>query len=178
MRGLFDAIERERTMDAARFLKKWIDLWREGVYDVVTQFTSIFLERPPPTTHSTLPPDLRPFLNSFTHTLIQQLLQVLSKTIPLITDSPALSSLLTQLSYCSSSFARIGLDFRALFPPIFEKAVRDKARPCSDPEPSRHSRCPPARDTSPRSRNAASSVAHSTAIRRVLLPWGRMSVGA
>ncbi|KAG8902181.1 hypothetical protein FRB99_004787 [Tulasnella sp. 403] len=123
MQGLFEAIERERTMDVSRFLKKWIDLWREGVYDVVTQFTSIFLERPAPTSSSTLPPDLRPFLTAFTHTLVQQLLQVLSRTVPQITDSPALSSLLTQLSYCSSSFARIGLDFRALFPPIFEKAV-------------------------------------------------------
>lgn len=128
MRALFEAIERERTMDAARFLKKWIELWREGVYDVVTQFTSIFLERPPPTSHSSLPPDLRPFLTTFANTLIHQLLAVISRTIPQITDSPALSSLLTQLSYCSSSFARIGLDFRALLPPIFEKAAEDNFR--------------------------------------------------
>lgn len=128
MRALFEAIERERTMDAARFLKKWIELWREGVYDVVTQFTSIFLERPPPTSHSSLAPDLRPFLTTFANTLIHQLLAVISRTIPQITDSPALSSLLTQLSYCSSSFARIGLDFRALLPPVFEKAAEDNFR--------------------------------------------------
>lgn len=128
MKGLFESIERERTMDVSRFLKKWIDLWREGVYDVVTQFTSIFLERPPPTSHSTLAPDLRPFLTIFTHTLVRQLLNILSLNIPQITDSPALSSLLTQLSYCSSSFSRIGLDFKALFPPIFESAVKNNFR--------------------------------------------------
>lgn len=125
MQSLFEVIERERTMDAARFLKKWIDLWREGVYDVVTQFTSIFLERTGPAFQSNPPVYLRPLLVAFTQTLTQKLLHTLSTIVPTITDSPALSSLLTQLSYCSSSFGRIGLDFRGLFPPIFEQAVID-----------------------------------------------------
>ncbi|KAG8871077.1 hypothetical protein FRB97_009101 [Tulasnella sp. 331] len=131
MQGLFEVIERERTMDAARFLKKWIDLWREGLYDVVTQFTSIFLERPQPASHSPTqhhPSNLRPFLVAFTHTFIQKLLNILSIIVPTISDSPALSSLLTQLSYCSASFGRIGLDFRGLFPPIFEQTALENFR--------------------------------------------------
>ncbi len=34
------------------------------------------------------------------------------------------TALLTQLTYCSTSFARLGSDFRTLLPPLFEDAVR------------------------------------------------------
>ncbi|KAG9011326.1 hypothetical protein FRB93_003128 [Tulasnella sp. JGI-2019a] len=134
MQSLFEAIERERTMDATRFLKKWIDIWREGLYDVVTQFTSMFLERTQSgsqfLTHPTV--NLRPFLVSFTHMFIQKLLDTLSTTVPTISDSHALSSLLTKLSYCSAYFGGIGLDFRGLFPPIFERAALDNFKHGTD----------------------------------------------
>ncbi|KAI0290613.1 hypothetical protein BC826DRAFT_1026332 [Russula brevipes] len=42
----------------------------------------------------------------------------------------ALTALLTQLAYCAMSFARLGLDFRTLLPPLFEDAVR--ARVCGE----------------------------------------------
>ena len=38
-------------------------------------------------------------------------------------DMSSVSSLLTQLAYCSSSFARIGLDFHSALQPIIEDAV-------------------------------------------------------
>ena len=40
--------DREREMEVyARYLKKYVDPWREGVYDVITQYTTIFLDRAP-----------------------------------------------------------------------------------------------------------------------------------
>ncbi|KAI0789415.1 Dor1-like family-domain-containing protein [Abortiporus biennis] len=120
-----------------RFLKKYVDAWREGVYDVVTQFTTIFLDYRPSTTNSSapssnLPPSSSPDLHPRLHTLlttfashhIQNLLTRLSATLPKIPDPSLLTSLLTQLSYCANSFARIGLDFRGLLSPIFTQSVK------------------------------------------------------
>jgi hypothetical protein len=40
-----DLDDREKE-DLARYLKRYIDLWREGVYDIITQYSTIFLEKP------------------------------------------------------------------------------------------------------------------------------------
>ncbi|KAI9448449.1 Dor1-domain-containing protein [Lactarius indigo] len=72
------------------------DAWHEGVHDLVTQCAAIFLERPPA--------DLaREDLDS---------------------GAPTHTALLTQLTYCGTSFARLGLDFRTLLPPLFDDSVR------------------------------------------------------
>ncbi|KAI5998080.1 Dor1-like family-domain-containing protein [Pisolithus albus] len=44
------AEDREKQLDrqaddVSRFLKRYIDAWREGAYDIITQYTTIFLER-------------------------------------------------------------------------------------------------------------------------------------
>jgi hypothetical protein len=44
--------------------------------------------------------------------------------LPRFPDAPALTALLSQLTYCATSFARLGFDFRTLLPPLFEDAVR------------------------------------------------------
>jgi hypothetical protein len=36
--------EREKE-DLARYLKKYVDNWREGLYDIITKYSTIFLER-------------------------------------------------------------------------------------------------------------------------------------
>ena len=137
--------------DVARYLKKYIDVWREGVYDIVTQYSTIFLEEqprhcqqtsksPPPTlpfhllsshsTQSTEPPrplphrqpptHLLPLLTS--HLLQQHLLPLLHTTLPLL-PLHLLTPLLTQLTYCATAFARVGLDFRSLLGSMIETAV-------------------------------------------------------
>ncbi|KZT08821.1 Dor1-domain-containing protein [Laetiporus sulphureus 93-53] len=116
--------DRDREMEAyARYLKKYVDLWREGVYDVITQYTTIFLDRAP-----SISPDvqsrLRMLLTTFTTLRLQNLLSLLRDTLPYIPDPSLLTSLLTQLTYCANSFARVGMDFRALLAPIFVDAVR------------------------------------------------------
>lgn len=120
------SVEGDRDRDKevyAKFLKKYVDVWREGVYDVVTQYTTIFLERAPSPAGSP-PAHLHMLLRMFTTQYLQTLLALLRETLPLIPDPSLLTSLLTQLTYCANSFARVGMDFKSLLAPIFVDAVR------------------------------------------------------
>jgi hypothetical protein len=110
------------SVSGERYLKRYVDVWREGVYDLVSQFTTIFLERPtssPETTES-----LHSLLTTYTTHLLSVLLGTLEVTLPTVQDPSALNSLLTQLTYCATSFSRIGLDFRWTIGGLFEDAVR------------------------------------------------------
>jgi hypothetical protein len=106
--------ERERE-DVARYLRKYIDLWREGVHDIISQYTSIFLDTTPT-------PVLHTLISTYaTHALSTHLLPPLKTLLPLVPS--ALSSLLTQLTYCATAFARVGMDFRGLLDGLFCEAV-------------------------------------------------------
>lgn len=127
--------ERDREEDPARWLRKWVEVFREGVYDIITQYSSIFLANPPNLNPNQPTPSLssnassvtllRSILTNFTHAHLSQLLELLRSTLPKIplADMSSLSSLVTQLSYCASSFARVGLDFRQALVPIVENTV-------------------------------------------------------
>jgi hypothetical protein len=126
--ALTSAEGEKRGLDApdawVRYMKKYIDTWREGVHDLLTQYVAIFLERPP----ADLPPEdlhtLRSLLPVCTAQLLSRLLDALRSALPRFPDAPALTALLSQLTYCATSFARLGFDFRTLLPPLFEDAVR------------------------------------------------------
>ncbi|KAG6885826.1 hypothetical protein C0993_009218 [Termitomyces sp. T159_Od127] len=124
--------------DITRSLKKYIDVWREGAYDILTQYSTIFLEQQhhqhptsptlvprspthqrrssiqlsPQPKHPTLTPvpSLLPLLSPH---LLSYLLPLLRSTLPLL-PLPLLSSILTQLTYCATAFTRVGLDFRGV----------------------------------------------------------------
>ncbi|KDQ31415.1 hypothetical protein PLEOSDRAFT_24213 [Pleurotus ostreatus PC15] len=124
-------LEERELEDIARYLKKYIDTWREAVYDIVTQYSTIFLERsplpsnPPPTKQQLreLHSSLHSLLSTYaTHSLTKHLVATLSSALPLLAP-PALPSLLTQLTYCASAFGRVGLDFRGLLADIMGKSV-------------------------------------------------------
>lgn len=129
--------EREKE-DLARYLKKYIDLWREGVYDVITQYSTIFLEG---SSSSTLQAATTPTKSSASSNNTQEwirlqtlitmyasralsthLLPALSSSLPFLSMT-YLPSLLTQLTYCSTAFARVGLDFRGMLSTLFSHAV-------------------------------------------------------
>lgn len=120
--------EREKE-DVARYLKKYIDAWREGVYDIITQYSTIFLEQSSKTASNLSPlplPEppttLLPLLT--TSLLSSNLLPLLQSTLPLLPLS-LLPSLVTQLTYCATAFARVGLDFRGVLSGMVEQAVLD-----------------------------------------------------
>lgn len=124
------AIERDgadQLEEASRYLKRYIDVFRENLHEIVTQFSTIFLERAP--TEQTHPGPI-PLVQSHNHLLgevahyvVELLRSVLNFSLPHISDPSALNALLSQLSYCGSAFARIGLDFRPMLPTLFEQAV-------------------------------------------------------
>jgi hypothetical protein len=129
--------EREKE-DVARYLKKYIDVWREGVHDIINQYATIFLERSPmPAANPTSPtktsypmspsapnPALRLLLTTLTsHLLTTTLIPTLITYLSCLPSSH-LNSLLTQVSYCAAAFSRVGLDFRGILGGIFEDAVR------------------------------------------------------
>ncbi|KAI9459187.1 Dor1-domain-containing protein [Lactarius psammicola] len=129
--ALTNAEGERRELDApdawARYMKKYVDTWREGVHDLVTQYATIFLERPPADLAWEDLDVLRALLPACASQLLSRLLDALRTALPRLSDAPALTALLTQLTYCSTSFVRPGLDFRTLLPPLFEDAVRVRA---------------------------------------------------
>jgi conserved oligomeric Golgi complex subunit 8 len=133
--------DREKE-DLARYLKRYIDLWREGVYDIVTQYSTIFLEKPPGSSTPQQSPikstidagqpaislevtRLHTLITTYaSRTLTAHLLPLVSPCLPLL-SLPLLPSLLTQLTYCSTAFARVGLDFRGILSLLFSHAVAE-----------------------------------------------------
>ncbi|GBE77340.1 Dor1-domain-containing protein [Sparassis crispa] len=125
LEGILQTVEVQKydKEACARYLKRYVDLWRECVYDVVTQYTTIFLDRAPSTSTSTTT-HLHSLLTTFASLRLQTLLSLLQETLPVIADPSLLTSLLTQLTYCANSFARVGMDFKELLAPLFVDAVR------------------------------------------------------
>ncbi|GLB43583.1 putative dor1-like family protein [Lyophyllum shimeji] len=161
-----DAVHRLSDHDAedvARYLKKYIDIWREGAYDILTQYSTIFLEHQHQQQPHPISPQpqakspsqrrtsfqIQPSLSAPTPTpapapsllpllsphLLSHLLPLLKTTLPLL-PLPLLPSLLTQLTYCATAFTRVGLDFRGLIGGLVSTAVVRAVRRGLDDVPS------------------------------------------
>ncbi|CEP14069.1 hypothetical protein [Parasitella parasitica] len=102
---------RQRSTDAFEHLKKFIDVMREQMFEIGTQYMSIFSNE-----QGTL-------LSDYMVHVIELIKIALDAHLPMIEDTSALASLLTQLQYCGMSLGRIGLDFRHVFVHSFEEAV-------------------------------------------------------
>lgn len=109
-------LERDRA-DAVRYVRKYVDLFREHVFDIISQFTAIFLEN----SHS---PVAASQLASFVQQCVTDLVDLISTFVPKMTnDTASLSSILVQIGYCSLAFARVGLDFAPMVTEPFSEAV-------------------------------------------------------
>lgn len=86
--------------DPTRYIRRYIDLFREHVYDIISQYSAIF--------------DTSHYLVSFASQCVDELLSTISSFLPLVQDAASLSSILVQLGYCALSFARVGMDFALL----------------------------------------------------------------
>ena len=124
----FSTIERDLA-DPSRYIRKYVDAFRENVHDVINQYSTIFLDSSGPGQD---PGKLRQFLLLFAQDKIDTLLHRLDTYLPQVEDATSLTSLLTQLTYCSQSFSRIGLDFRSLLTAPFSNAVLTSSRSAFD----------------------------------------------
>ncbi|KAJ3807014.1 Dor1-like family-domain-containing protein [Lentinula lateritia] len=104
--------------DLVKYLGKYIGLWREGVYDLITQYESIFLANVQE--GNVLSPKLHALLQIYvSHACKTHLMPLLDSSQhskePPITSLPitALPSLVTQLTYCAAALGRVGADFRS-----------------------------------------------------------------
>ncbi|KAJ3879306.1 Dor1-like family-domain-containing protein [Lentinula edodes] len=104
--------------DLVKYLGKYIGLWREGVYDLITQYESIFLANVQE--GNALSPKLHALLQIYvSHAFKTHLMPLLDSSQhskePPITSLPitALPSLVTQLTYCAAALGRVGADFRS-----------------------------------------------------------------
>ncbi|KAH8905482.1 Dor1-domain-containing protein [Coniochaeta sp. PMI_546] len=97
-----------------RYLKRYIEIFREQSFAIVSMFRSIF----PPSTHSADGVDgeegLEPLpsaLATFPLYLVDMLMETLRLYLPTVKDQASRDSLLTQVLYCASSLGRLGGDF-------------------------------------------------------------------
>ncbi|KAF9068539.1 Dor1-like family-domain-containing protein [Rhodocollybia butyracea] len=114
--------------DLARYLGKYIGLWREGVYDLITQYDSIFLTNAVENDASSA--KLHALLTAYiSHVFKTHLIPLLAasqhSSKPPIASLPMSSfpSLVTQLTYCAAALARVGAEFRSTIARCVNDAV-------------------------------------------------------
>ncbi|OTB01491.1 hypothetical protein M426DRAFT_323383 [Hypoxylon sp. CI-4A] len=103
-----------------RYLKRYVEIFREQSFAIVSMFRSIF---PGPTNESTskLDDPLQPApsaISTFPFHLIEMLMETLRTYLPTVKDQPSRDSLLTQVLYCAGSLGRLGGDFGILLATI------------------------------------------------------------
>jgi hypothetical protein len=110
----------EGGQQTERYLKKYIEIFREQSFAIVSMYRSIF---PPPTA---TPESVKPFLHqenvdplrplpsalgTFPQKLVGMLEETLRCYLPNVRDRSSRDSLLTQVLYCAGSLGRLGGDF-------------------------------------------------------------------
>ncbi|KAI8393293.1 oligomeric Golgi complex subunit 8, partial [Radiomyces spectabilis] len=95
---------RKRSQDAVDYLKKYIDIMREQMFEIATQYLSVFSNE-----------EQDSLLSDYMVHLTLDIRTTLSEYLGMVQDVSSLASLLTQLQYCGMSLGRIGLDFRHFF---------------------------------------------------------------
>jgi hypothetical protein len=101
-----------------RFLKRYIEIFREQSFAIVSMFRSIFptgSELDPKHGDTTRPADpllpLPSALSTFPLHLVDMLFETLRAYLPNVQDRSSRDSLLTQVLYCAGSLGRLGGDF-------------------------------------------------------------------
>jgi len=100
-----------------RYLKRYIEIFREQSFAIVSMFRSIFPAAPEPADGETPEADQDPLepiptaLATFPLYLVDMLLETLRIYLPTVKDQASRDSLLTQVLYCAGSLGRLGGDF-------------------------------------------------------------------
>lgn len=98
----------EISEERVKYVKKWIEIWREVVGDAVNIYAESFLSGQDTNKAS----QKRQFLEAFLHHAFSELHRMLEANLAFIYSVSSLSTLLTQLAYCAAAFTRFGFDFR------------------------------------------------------------------
>lgn len=107
-----------------RFLKRYIEVFREQSFNILSMYKSIFPTNLPEAEHSrtastttasnTVDSPLLPLpspVSTFALHLVDMLERTLHEYMPNISDKSSRESLLTQVLYCAGSLGRLGADF-------------------------------------------------------------------
>ncbi|KAF2773268.1 Dor1-domain-containing protein [Teratosphaeria nubilosa] len=119
-----------------RYLKRYIEIFREQSFAIVSTYKSIF-PTDLPTHEATTTGDghtsedpLQPLpspLASFALHLVDMLSEELREYLPNITDKQSRESLLTQVLYCAGSLGRLGADFGMMIALLEEELASEEA---------------------------------------------------
>lgn len=100
-----------------RYLKRYIEIFREQSFAIVSMYRSIFptaVEAPSVATAGGKADPLEPLpssLSTFPLYLVDMLVETLRLYLPTVKDQASRDSLLTQVLYCAGSLGRLGGDF-------------------------------------------------------------------
>ncbi|OXV11175.1 hypothetical protein Egran_01063 [Elaphomyces granulatus] len=127
-----NAIKWSEGHQSERFLKRFIEIYREQSFAIVSLYKNIFASEPSDSTTSMQSLDLRqmglrtkmpqasrhdplrvlpPAMATFPMHLVQLLTDTLRTYLPNVQDRSSRESLLTQVLYCAASLGRLGGDF-------------------------------------------------------------------
>lgn len=102
-----------------RYVKKYVEVFREQVFAIITQYSSIFPSREDGETDGEEDAFQHNLLPQFTQTVILKLQEVLEDNVPRIESQATKNTLLTQILYTSQSLARVGCEFIGLVISVF-----------------------------------------------------------
>jgi hypothetical protein len=104
-----------------RYLKRYIEIFREQSFAIISMYKSIFPSAlPAPASEDVVAPAVQPVASSqnipsalatFPLYLVDMLFDTLRTYIPNVHDRSSRDSLLTQVLYCAGSLGRLGADF-------------------------------------------------------------------
>lgn len=125
-----------------RYLKRYIEIFREQSFGIISMYKSIFPTDLPTTEHDHRTVDVDEAANSliplpsplanFTMHLVDLLTRTLTTYMRNVGDKSSRESLLTQVLYCAGSLGRLGADFGMVVAQLEE--ARESEKSTRDPE--------------------------------------------
>ena len=100
LRELADREVEGGGIQTERFLKRYLEIFREQSFNIMSMYRSIFPDEDHPPASAT-----------FSQHLVSLLMETLDEYLPKVREKSSRESLLTQVLYCAGSLGRLGGDF-------------------------------------------------------------------
>ena len=105
------------TADAYTYITKVVEASRVHLFDIITQYKAVFSH----VTDASAADASSSLLTGWVMQRVSKFLRALDEHLPRLTDR--INSVLSQCMHFALSLGRVGLDFRSLLPPLFERTV-------------------------------------------------------